>query len=109
MGSRDSPSSHRVVENLIAAYAEPSTVAILCVGVLLADAIFIGAAGSVSGGDAIQNMLRDEVIVYCDDTPRTKHIATKLVIEVDDAASQRSGRLRFARSGPPSPSREAVA
>jgi SnoaL-like domain len=53
---------------------------------LLADATFTGGAGSVSGRTAIEKMLRDNVIVYEDGTPRTKHRITNLAIEVDEEA-----------------------
>jgi len=41
-------------------------------------------AWSVTGRDAIEKMLRDNVIVYADGTPRTKHVTTNLAIEVDE-------------------------
>jgi 3-phenylpropionate/cinnamic acid dioxygenase small subunit len=56
------------------------------VGRLLADATFTGGAGTVTGGDDIEKMLRDNVIVYDDATPRTKHVTTNLAIEVDEEA-----------------------
>jgi hypothetical protein len=71
------PSSYRAIENLIATYAvfvDGGDFA--SVGILLADATFTGGAGSVSGRDAIERMLRDNVIVYDDGTPRTKHVVT---------------------------------
>ena len=63
------------------------------VGTLFADATFTGAAGSVSGRDAIEKMLRDSLIVYDDGTPRTKHITTNIAIEVDEGAGTESGRI----------------
>ena len=94
--SADPPSSNRAIENLIATYAE-------CVdggdfrgvGVLLAAATFSGAAGSVSGQDAIEKMLRDSLIVYDDGTPRTKHITTNIAIEVDEEAGTAVSRSYF--------------
>jgi hypothetical protein len=56
------------------------------VGVLLADATFTGGAGSVSGGDAIEKMLRESLIIYDDGTPRIKHVTTNVAIEVDEDA-----------------------
>jgi ketosteroid isomerase-like protein len=58
------PSSYRAIENLIASYAELVDDGDFAgVGMLLADAAFIGAAGPVSGRDAIEKMLRDSLIV----------------------------------------------
>ena len=92
----DPPSSNRAIENLIATYAElvddgdfPG------VGILLADATFTGAAGSVSGRDAIEKMLRDSLIVYDDGTPRTKHVTTNIAIEVDEEAGTAVSRSYF--------------
>lgn len=50
MSPADPPSSYRVIENLIATYAELVDDGDFAgVGVLLADATFTGGAGSVSG------------------------------------------------------------
>lgn len=89
-------SSHRAIENLIATYAElVDNGDFAGVGVLLGDATFTGASGSVSGGDAIERMLRDNVILYEDGTPRTKHITTNVAIEVDEAAGTAVSRSYF--------------
>ena len=55
----------------------------------------MGGAGSVSGSDAIEKMLRDSVIVYDDGTPKTKHVTTNIAIEVDDAAGTAVSRSYF--------------
>ena len=62
---------------------------------LLAAATFSGAAGSVSGQDAIEKMLRDSLIVYDDGTPRTKHLITNVAIEVDEEAGTAVSRSYF--------------
>jgi 3-phenylpropionate/cinnamic acid dioxygenase small subunit len=96
MTPADPPSSYRAIESLIATYAElVDDGDFAAVGVLLADATFVGAAGSVSGRDAIEQMLRDNVIVYDDGTPRTKHVTTNLAIEVDDEAGTAVSRSYF--------------
>src|SRR5256885_16694556 len=83
----DPPSSHRAIENLIATYAELVDDGDFAgVGMLLADATFTGGAGAVSGQDAIENMLRDSLIVYDDGTPRTTHGTTNVAIEVEEEA-----------------------
>ena len=49
----------------------------------------------MSGGDAIEKMLRDSLIVYDDGTPRTKHITSNPAIEVDEAAGTAVSRSYF--------------
>ena len=92
----DPLSSYRAIENLIATYAELVDDGDFAgVGFLLADAIFTGSAGSVSGRDAIETMLRDTLIVYDDGTPRTKHVTTNVAIEVDENAGTAVSRSYF--------------
>ena len=92
----DPPSSYRAIENLIATYAELVDDGDFAgVGVLFADATFMGGAGSVTGREAIEQMLRDNVIVYDDGTPRTKHVTTNLAIEVDEEAGTAVSRSYF--------------
>jgi 3-phenylpropionate/cinnamic acid dioxygenase small subunit len=96
MGPTDQESSYRAIEGLIATYAElVDDGDFAAVGRLLADATFVGGAGSVTGRDAIENMLRDNVIVHADCTPRTKHVTTNLVIEVDPHAGTAVSRSYF--------------
>jgi 3-phenylpropionate/cinnamic acid dioxygenase small subunit len=81
----------RAIENLIATYAE-----LVDAGDFAAvHATFTGGAGSVTGADAIEQMLRANVIVYDDGTPRTKHIVTNIVVEIDDAAGTAVSRCTF--------------
>jgi 3-phenylpropionate/cinnamic acid dioxygenase small subunit len=95
-GVSDHPSSHRAIENLIATYAELVDDGDFAgVGVLLADATFTGDSGTVSGGDAIEKMLRDNVVIYEDGTPRTKHVTTNIAIEVDDESGTAVARSYF--------------
>ena len=96
MSAADQESSYRAIERLIATYAElVDDGDFAAVGLLLADATFVGGAGSVSGRDAIEKMLVESVIVYDDGTPRTKHVTTNLGIEVDDAAATAVSRSYF--------------
>jgi 3-phenylpropionate/cinnamic acid dioxygenase small subunit len=96
MSPGDQDSSYRAIESLIATYAElVDDGDFAAVGLLLADAAFSGGAGSVSGRGAIEKMLRDNVIVYDDGTPRTKHVTTNLAIEVDERAGTASSRSYF--------------
>jgi 3-phenylpropionate/cinnamic acid dioxygenase small subunit len=95
-GAPDQPSSQRAIENLIATYAELVDDGDFAgVGILLADATFTGGSGSVSGGDAIEKMLRDNVIVYEDGTPRTKHVTSNVAIEVDEEEGTAVSRSYF--------------
>src|SRR2546422_8082982 len=95
-GSTDPLSSYRAIENLIATYAELVDDGDFAgVGILLADATFTGGAGSMSGRDAIEKMLRDSLIVYDDGSPRTKHVTTNVAIEVDEEANTAVSRSYF--------------
>lgn len=83
--SVDLASSHRAVENLLARYAwlvDDGDFAGL--GRLLANATFIGSGTPVSGGEEIEKMFRDTLIVHADGTPRTQHVTTNIAIEVDE-------------------------
>jgi len=92
----DRPSSHRAIEKLIATYAALVDDGDFGgVGALLAAATFSGGSGSVSGADAIEKMLRDNVIIYEDGTPRTKHVTTNVAIEIDEAAGTAVSRSYF--------------
>src|SRR6266576_3951483 len=88
--------SYRAIENLVATYAALVDAGDFAgVGTLLADATFTGSAGSVGGGDAVEKMLQDNLIIYEDGTPRTKHVTTNVAIEVDDAAGTAVSRSYF--------------
>ena len=92
----DPRSSYRAIENLIATYAELVDGGdFRGVAILFADATFTGAAGPVSSQDAIEEMLRDGLIVYDDGTPRTKHVTTNIAIEVDEEAGTAVSRSYF--------------
>ena len=91
------PSSERAIENLIATYADLVDDGDFAgVGGLLADAVFTGASGSARGAEEIEKMLRENVIVYDDGTPRTNHVTTNVAIEVDDDAGTAAARSYFA-------------
>jgi hypothetical protein len=96
MGLTDQESSCRAIERLIANYAElVDDGEFAVVGRLLADATFSGGAGTANGSDAIEKMLRDNVIVYDDGTPRTRHVTTNLAIELDEEAGTALSRAYF--------------
>jgi 3-phenylpropionate/cinnamic acid dioxygenase small subunit len=92
----DPRSSYRAIENLIAAYAELVDDGDFAgLGRLLADATFTGNGTPVSGPDAIEKMFRDMLIVYDDGTPRTKHVTTNVIIDVDEEAGTATSRAYF--------------
>lgn len=89
-------SSYRAIENLIATYAELVDDGDFAgLGRLLADATFGGSGASVSGSDAIEQMFRDMLIVYDDGTPRTKHVTTNVIIDVDEQTGTATSRAYF--------------
>jgi hypothetical protein len=77
--------SARSIENLIARYAELVDAGDFAgLGDLLGEAVFGGDGDAVvRGRDAIEKIFRSMVIVYDDGTPRTKHVTTNIVINVD--------------------------
>ncbi|MEV0247381.1 nuclear transport factor 2 family protein [Nocardia sp. NPDC050712] len=85
-------STHRILENLIYRYADLVDRGDFAgLGELLADATFFGGGGELKGCKAIEDMFRALVIVYDDGTPKTKHITTNVILEVDeDAGTARS-------------------
>lgn len=87
--------SHRVVENLVARYAELVDDGDFAgLGALLADATFVGSGEPVSGREAIERMFHDTLIVYADGTPRTQHVTTNVAVEVDEDAGTAVARSR---------------
>jgi 3-phenylpropionate/cinnamic acid dioxygenase small subunit len=92
----DPSSSYRAIENLIAAYAELVDGGDFTgLGTLLADATFTGSGTPVNGPDAIEKMFSDTLITYDDGTPRTKHVTTNIVIELDEEAGTAVSRAYF--------------
>ncbi|GAA0596322.1 nuclear transport factor 2 family protein [Kutzneria viridogrisea] len=84
------------IANLIATYAELVDDGDFAgLGELLAEATFTGSGEPVRGRDAIRKMFEDTVIRYGDGTPRTKHVTTNLIIEVDEQAGTASARSYF--------------
>jgi len=81
------------VTNLIATYAElVDTGDFAGVGALFADAVFIGSGVPLEGGEAVERMLRDTVILYEDGTPRTHHVTTNIAVDVDEATGTAAAR-----------------
>jgi hypothetical protein len=51
--------------------------------------------GSYRGSAAVLEVLQRVVILHADGTPRTKHLTTNLVIDVDEAAGTATARSYF--------------
>ncbi|MEU3534384.1 nuclear transport factor 2 family protein [Streptomyces murinus] len=81
------------VPNLIARYAELVDDGDFAgVGELFADGVFIGSGEPAEGAAAVERMLRDTVILYEDGTPRTHHVVSNLVVEVDEESGVATAR-----------------
>ncbi|MFJ4654454.1 nuclear transport factor 2 family protein [Nocardia sp. NPDC088792] len=85
------------VMNLIARYAELVDDGDFAgVGAMFADGVFGGSGGgSVRGAAGIEKMLRGMVILYEDGTPRTHHVTTNIVVNVDAERKTAVGRSYF--------------
>jgi SnoaL-like domain len=81
-------SSDRAIQNLIAQYSflvDDGNFAGL--GELLDACTFtLGAGPAVTGSEAIARLARDVLQTYDDGTPRTRHITTNILIDIDEAA-----------------------
>jgi 3-phenylpropionate/cinnamic acid dioxygenase small subunit len=85
--------SHRHVENLIGRYAElVDNGDFDAVGKLFADGTFIGSGTAYHGSDAVTGMLHDQIQVYADRTPRTRHVTTNLIVDVDEEGGTAGAR-----------------
>jgi len=92
----DPAPGYRAIEKLIMTYAALVDDGDFAgVGALLADATFTGGGGAVSGAGAIEQMFRDTLIVYDDGTPRTRHLVTNVIIEVDEQMGTAAARSYF--------------
>ncbi|MEU4586851.1 nuclear transport factor 2 family protein [Kitasatospora aureofaciens] len=92
----DISSSHRAIENLIAAYAvHVDSGDFGAVGALLADALFVGSGAPVRGREAVEAMFQDTLITYDDGTPRTKHVTTSTVIDIAADSTHATARSYF--------------
>jgi 3-phenylpropionate/cinnamic acid dioxygenase small subunit len=87
----------RSIENLIATYAflvDDGEFATL--GELLAEADFtLNGGPAVSGREAIERLARETLQTYDDGTPRTRHVTTNIIIEVDEREGTATSRSYF--------------
>jgi 3-phenylpropionate/cinnamic acid dioxygenase small subunit len=90
-------SSREAITNLIYTYAERLDQGDFAgVGALFEEASY-GAAGGpeVRGAAAVEGILRELVILYENGTPRTQHVTTNLILEIDETAGTASARSYF--------------
>lgn len=64
------------------------------VGALLSQATYAGAA-TVAGQEAITQNFHNTVIRYPDGTPRTRHIVTNFLMEIDEEGGTATARSTF--------------
>jgi hypothetical protein len=86
------------IQNLVHRYAELIDLGDFAgVGDLLdrADVGSGGRPGSLTGRDAVTAMFTSTTRRYPDGTPRTKHVTTNLILEIDDDAGTAMGRSYF--------------
>jgi 3-phenylpropionate/cinnamic acid dioxygenase small subunit len=90
-------SSRDAIAALILGYAEHLDAGDLAgVAALFADAVYRSAGGGTyHGGAAVLEVLTRKVILYGDGTPRTKHVTTNLLIEVDATDAAATARSYF--------------
>jgi hypothetical protein len=50
---------------------------------------------TVHGADRVAALYRDRCIVYDDGTPRTKHVCTNAIVEIDDDGQRATSRSCF--------------
>jgi hypothetical protein len=91
-----SGASRRAIEDLILTYAWLiDTGDFAGVGALLGAGIITGSVPPVSGAAAIEKFYRDILIVYEDGTPKTRHIVSNILVEVDDEAGTALARSSY--------------
>ncbi|MGX7676910.1 nuclear transport factor 2 family protein [Plantactinospora sp. DSM 117369] len=95
--------SHRAIENLIFTYAElVDTGDFAGLADLLADASFtLGSGETMDGRDAVERLAHDTLRLYDDGTPRTRHVTTNVIVDVDEAAGTAESRSYFTGGPPP--------
>jgi len=90
--------AHLQIQNLVHRYAE-----LIDLGDFDALGHLLGRAevgsgdhpGSLSGADAVTAMFTSTTRRYPDGTPRTKHVTTNLILEIDDEAGTAAARSYF--------------
>ncbi|MGW5868658.1 nuclear transport factor 2 family protein [Streptomyces sp. NPDC055239] len=82
----NSLSSARQIENLIVRYSHLVDEGDFAeFGALFDEADFVFGDLTLRGHKAIEGLIRSTLIVHDDGTPRTRHVTTNILIEVDEA------------------------
>jgi len=91
------PDSARAIENLVYAYAERIDAGDLAgVGELFRHGRVVAAPGMVfEGADQVRKLYERATRLYADGTPRTRHVTTNVIVEVDDAACTGAARASY--------------
>ncbi|MBB4679392.1 nuclear transport factor 2 family protein [Crossiella cryophila] len=88
-------SSAQAIEHLMLRYAEHVDAGEFDqVGELFAEGSFRDGS-EASGAAAVAAKFREMLVVYPDGTPRTKHVTTNILIEVDEDAGTATARAYF--------------
>lgn len=86
------------IENLLHTYAERIDAGDFAgVGELFADAVILGPDGTrvAEGAGATQRLYEKSTRRYEDGTPRTRHVTSNLILAVDEAAGEATGRCTY--------------
>ncbi len=91
------PDNARSIENLIYTYAERIDAGDLAgVAALFAHGRIEAAPGViVEGVDAVRHLYETSTRLYDDGTPRSRHVTTNVMVEVDEAAGTGSSRSYY--------------
>jgi hypothetical protein len=89
------PSSETQIANLVYRYAELIDSGNLVGAAALFAHARIKTAIGVIGPEEVLEMWRDGIIIYEDGTPRTKHVITNPIIEVDEVEGRGSCRTYY--------------
>ena len=91
------PESAREIENLVYAYAERIDAGDLAgVAELFRHGRIQAAPGVVvEGADAVRKLYEQSTRLHEDGTPRTRHVTTNVIVEVDEAAGRATSRASY--------------
>ena len=91
------PDSAREIENLVYAYAERIDAGDLAgVAELFRHGRIEAAPGVVlEGVDAVRKLYESSTRLYDDGSPRTRHVTTNVIVEVDDGADTATARSSY--------------
>ncbi|MCS7475767.1 nuclear transport factor 2 family protein [Umezawaea endophytica] len=89
-------SAERAVENLMARYSYMADAGDFAgLGALFADAEYSFDGRVLRGAEEVEAFARGTLFLHEDGTPRTKHVVTNILIEVDEAAGSATARAYY--------------